>query len=197
MTKLYGVSCCHHLCHHCCCQLLLCWYNNIFLCTHNYIVWSNDENRTINNNNLCHFPSPSSAVVDCYIWLCWYVQRNDNNGVVFSSMMMSIYLLDLLSCLCPSPSVPLRIISTHLSQVYTYNCVMMLYVLYDGVICVPRSNNHSWWCHYQYCMLGAAMNNVFSDGNHKNDNTTNTTFSSLSDAAAYVIFPWVQHKYSP
>ena len=47
-------------------------------------------------------------------------------------MMMSIYLLNLLSC--PCSSVPPRIFTTLLFQAYTYIRVMLLIVLYDGVM---------------------------------------------------------------
>ena len=30
----------------------------------------------------------SFTSVDCYIWLCWYVQQNNNNELVCWSMMM-------------------------------------------------------------------------------------------------------------
>jgi len=47
---------------------------------------------------------------------------------------LSTSLLNLLSCMCTS--VPPRIITTLLFQVYTYSWVMLLIVSYDGVMLV-------------------------------------------------------------
>ena len=99
-----------------------------------YIVWSNHENSTNNNFTLWHSSSHSSAVVDCYrlydysgmydktIIMGWYVGMldHDDGG-------LSISLLNLYSCLCPSiiPSI-----------IYTYNWVMILIILHDGIMLV-------------------------------------------------------------
>ena len=62
----------------------------------------------------------------------------------------------------------------------------------------------------QYCMSGAAMNNVLSNGNHTSDNNSSKPSSSLSDATATatatatadadatvsIASPWVQRVYS-
>ena len=117
--------------------VISCCVNKNNLCVRlSYNVWSNDENSTTINSTLCLSPSCSSAVVDCYIWLCWCVRRNNHNGFVCWWMMMSISLLNLLSCPCPCPSVPPRIFTTLLFQAYTYIRVMLLIVLYDGVMLV-------------------------------------------------------------
>ena len=50
---------------------------------------------------------------------------------------LSTSLLNLLPCLCLS--VPPRIITTLLFQVYTYNWVMLLIVLYDGGMLVQMA----------------------------------------------------------
>ena len=129
------------------------WYKSLrlltlpFCCVCTYIICCivlqlitycmvKNRNSTQIHTTLCHSPSPSSAVIDCYIWLCWYVRRrNNNNGLVCWSIMMSIYLLDLLPCPCPSISP--RITTAQLSQVYTYNWVMLL-MFYMMVPCWYR-----------------------------------------------------------
>ena len=69
----------------------------------------------------------------------------------------------------------------------------MVSSVYQGVLTIRDDVTIS----IMYYMLGAAINNVLFDGNHRNDNNTSTSSSSLSDTAAYVIYPWLQHKYSP
>ena len=68
-----------------------------------------------------------------------YVRRNNNNGLAMldnDDGWISIYLLNLFACMCPS--VPPRIITTVLFPVYMYDWVMLLIVLYiyDGVMLV-------------------------------------------------------------
>ena len=50
-------------------------------------------------------------------------------------------------------------------------------------------------CRYQYCITGA-INNIFSDGNHMNDNHTTAHPSSLLAATAAAAYPWIQCVYS-
>ena len=52
-------------------------------------------------------------------------------------------------------------------------------------------------CHYQYCMSGAAINNVLSNGNHTNDTNTTAPSSSFSvDAVTVaVVLSWVRRVY--
>jgi len=61
-------------------------------------------------------------------------EETNNSGLVCWSMMVSIYLLNLLSCLCPS--ILLRKTTTLLFQAYTYDWMMLLIVLYDGIMMV-------------------------------------------------------------
>ena len=115
--------------------MTICWYYSYCLfvvylyvyivcfspTSYSYIVWPNNENSRTNNNTLSHSPSPSSVVVDSYMWLCSVRTRNVNNGLVCLSMIDDARV--------------------------------------------------------QYVYVGcSAMNNVSSDGNHRNDN--NTTISS-------------------
>ena len=44
---------------------------------------------TRTNNTICHSPSPSCAVVDWYIGMCWYVQRNDSDALICWMMATS------------------------------------------------------------------------------------------------------------
>ena len=90
IIKLYGFSYCAIVCV-VTCVISSCvnFIQKYFPCTIKYIVWSNDENRIINDNTLCQSLSPSSAVVDCYIGTCWYVRRNDNDTLICWMMTTS------------------------------------------------------------------------------------------------------------
>ena len=89
-----------------------------------------------------------------------------------------------------SVSIPPRKITTLLFQPYTYDWVMLLFVLYDSVILVQitwytddseRTFVMMMSCRYQYqSSMSGAMNNVLSDRNHTNNNNTSTPSSSLS-----------------
>ena len=137
------------------CVISCCVNKNNFCVQLLYNVWSNDENSTTVNSTLCLSPSCSSGVVDCYIWLCWCVRRNDYNVLI--CWMMSTSLLNLL--LCPCSSVPTRIITTLLFQAYKYSMVMLLIVLYGGDILVCdlvqrwQCNNHLWWCYVTFSIV--------------------------------------------
>ena len=119
--------------------------------------------------------------------------------------MMSTSLLNLMSC--PCPSIPSKIFTTLLFQAYTYSMVILLIVLYDGVMLVRMT----WYTDDSVTtihddvvslsvlyMLGAAINNVSSNGNHINNNNTTTPSSFLLDDAATVTvaYPWVRHGYN-
>ena len=78
-----------------------------------------------------------TIIINWYVGQWWWI--------------MSTCLLKLLSFPYP-PFLPRIIITTLLSQAYTYSWVMLLIVLYDyvKVSCWygwQQCNNHSWWCH--------------------------------------------------
>ena len=125
----------------------------------------------------------------------WYVGQ-------WWCFVMPTYLMNLLSCpcLCPCPSVPQTI------QAWTYDWVMLLIVLYDGVMLVGMS-----WYTYNsvttvrdddvaFSIVCWVQWNIYilSAGNDMNGNTTDSSsFSSLSTAAAVTVSsPWVRRVYS-
>ena len=111
-------------------------------------------------------------------------------------MLMMMWML---SCLCPS--VPIRIITTLLFQAYTINWVIMLMNLYDGVMLVLMTwyidDNITTICDDVaisiVCMSDTRINNVLSQ-NDTNDNNTSTPPSFLLSTA--VAYPCIRHKYS-
>ena len=78
---------------------------------------------------------------------------------------MSTYLMNVLSCPCLSGSP--RIITTILFKAYTYNWVILLIVLFDGIMLVQITwyidgsitTIHVMSCQYQYqyCMSGVRI----------------------------------------
>ena len=130
-------------------MMVACWYGWIrqfmIMSRRNQYRILGAINNVLSNGNHTNFPF-------CCYWLLYMIviirtmkQRNDNNELVCWSIMMSIYLLDLLSC--PCPSVPLRIITTQLSQVYTYNWVVLLmfYMMMSWFV-RPDDLEHGWQC---------------------------------------------------
>ena len=115
----------------------------LYSTTINYSEWSNNENSAQNNNTLFVTLLLLLLLLLIVIYNCdgTYVEGNDNSGLVCWSIMVSIYLLNLLSC--PCQSVPTRIITTHFFQAYTYNWVMILIVLYDGIMIEQSTDDHS------------------------------------------------------
>ena len=75
MTKLYGVSCCHHPCHYLCwwaivCVIISCiWWLSSLSSWMDYF-WRLDRIKLIVVNEWWR------GMLHCYLWLCWYVQRN-------------------------------------------------------------------------------------------------------------------------
>ena len=63
---------------------------------------------------------------------------------------------------------------------------------------VPCWDNSVSTFYFHYCMSGAAINNVLSNGNHTNDNNTSIPSSFLSVVAVTVAvaLPWVQCVYA-
>ena len=71
-AKIYGASCCHHLCHHPCCvhtKILNSFRDIADVLTLLVVVLIAVimAGLTTNNSTLYYSPSPSSVVVDCYI----------------------------------------------------------------------------------------------------------------------------------
>ena len=97
----------------------------------------------------CLSYSPLSVIVDCYIWLCWYIQWNDSNGLAcwwWWCWIMSTYLLNMLSCLCPS--FPTKRIATFsfqsIANLLVVVVVVIVIYIYIGTICSWYYT--LWWC---------------------------------------------------
>ena len=123
----------------CCVYCIACYSTTI-----KYSQLSNNENSAQINNKLFVTLLLLLLLLLFVIYDCdgTYIQGNDISGLVCWSKMVSIYLLNLLSC--PFQSVPLRITTTQLFQTYTYDWVMLLIALYDCIIMVQGTED---WVH--------------------------------------------------
>jgi len=132
------------------------------------------------------------GVYDEAIIMDWYVGQ--------WCFVMPTYLVNLLSCPCPCPSVPPTI------QAWTYDWVMLLIVFiwwchvgsddlvhgwHDSVTTV-RDDCSWWWCRFQYCMSGA-MKYIYCLVETNGNTTDSSSFSSLSTSAAVTVASaWVR-----
>ena len=134
MAKLYGVSFyhhpCHHLCHHLCwwaivCVIISCdWWS---LLPWMYYCWRLDRIKSIVVNGWWRGMT-WHGMLDCYIWLCWYIRRNR----LACWMMMN----------CRPPCWICVHVRFHLLfQLYMYSRVMLLIALYDDFMLVQITWN--------------------------------------------------------
>ena len=115
------LSCCHATMYSYCLVVIYMY----ILCRVQFILYNQIYTVRLNDGNC----TPPSAIVDCYIWWHWYVQWNDNNGLVYWwwwCWIMSTYLLNLLSC--PWQTFPTSIITTLSYQALAYLLVVLVVI---------------------------------------------------------------------
>ena len=181
MTKFYGVSChypCHQLvCHRLCHQLV---YHR--LCNHQLwlVVVVVVMVTTAGSNwiksivvNRWWRGMAWHDMLDCYIWLCWYIQWNDNNGW-HVNFLLEFVVTSVSVSICSAQDIYYTYIPSiyvRLGDAVDYSIIWWRHVGMDDFIHGwGQCNDHLWWCRVRRIIMYRPMNKGLSDWNHMNDN---------------------------